>query len=214
MATMTLQRASQIANRIRSETTFEQKPDEDDYGYRRRGQKKTKPTFVTSVEINIDGDPRHTVDDLRLDLLKRKATLFKLMEIGTRLRTSIALRQTETGDCGINALVTERVMVVEQIKMLEALLNSVETEVYDGRTFDARVNATVARLSKSVSGTGSATVSTPLLTKEDRDEILNELRSRRSRQFEIDDQLSGKNATSMITVSEVDLAFLRENGFA
>jgi hypothetical protein len=210
MATMTLQRATQIANRIRLETTFEQRPDEDEYGYRRR-QKKAKATFVTNVDVNIDGKPREVVDTLRQDLQKRKTMLFKLMEIGTRLRTSIAVKQAEGG---INALVTERVMVVEQIKMLDALLSSVETAVFDGHAFDARVLATQSRLSNATTGAASASINTPLLTKEDRDNLQSELRDRRSRQFEIDDQLSAKNATNMITVSDGDLSFLREAGYA
>jgi hypothetical protein len=210
MTTVSLQRATQIANRIRLATTFETKPEEDDY-YARRRAKKTKPTFVTSVEVNIDGNPRQTADALRLNLHKHKNTLFRLMEIGTRLRTSIASRQVEAG---VNALVTERVMVVEKIKMLEALVASVEIGVYEGTALDASAAAARSRLSNATQGAVTATISTPLLTKEDRDDLTTELRALRSRQFEIDDQLSAKNATSVVTVDQDDYGFLKEHGYA
>ncbi len=212
MTTMTLRRAAQIFNLIKAETQFEQESDEDQYGYRRRRRGPQKQSFSTSATVTVDGNPRERVDRLRTELLAKKTKIFRLLTIGTEIRQAVAAKQATTG---VTALVTERVAVVQQRQILEALLKPIETEVFDPTFVETQARELRTRLAVAGQGQTNANITTPLLTTDDREALRKELAVVRRRQIEIDDKLAELNSSSTVNIlSSEENEFLREIGIA
>lgn len=209
MPEVVLRRATQIVNRINRETTFETEEVDEEYGYRRR--KKRTHALQATARVSIDGNPSHRVTALRDNLLTKRNRMSHLLAIGTRIRQAAGVIQAQ---CGITALVTERVKVVKEIKVLETLLASVAQTVYDEDEFKAQVAGTRDRLLKSTNTQGTAEIDVSLLTLKDRNSFQEELTNLKRRLLDIDDELAELNATNKITIREDDEKYLRQEGIA
>lgn len=214
MAQMTLQRAAHVFNRIKAETAFSATSTEDDpySSYRRRSRTPHRATFTLNINVSVDHPVKQQVDAYRRLATEKMAKLFRLMEIGTRIRTAVTQVQAKVG---ITALVTQRVMVVNQIAILEHLLESVETSVYVPELVEQQAETIKRRLNNStIQNSTTATVSTPVLTSEDRTELNGKLAAARSALMGIDDELATLNATNHIDVDMADLKVLQEAGLS
>ncbi len=212
MPAVTLQRAAQIFNRIKAETTFATEPDDDEYGYRRRGRAtKAKATFTLSVTLSVDGPVVQQAEAYRTLVLAKKNQMFGLMTIGSEIRHQMALKQTSVG---VSKLVTNRVMVVQKIKILEHLIEAIETQTLNAELLGSQAEAIKQRLAVSTTATTSAMVGSTVLTAEDREALNREVREQRSTLMAIDDELSRLNAANTITIPDGDFKTLQEAGLA
>jgi hypothetical protein len=212
MPTMTLQRAAQVFNRIKAETAFSTGPDEDDpYAYRRRGKPPTKNTFNLSVTLSVDGPVVQQAEAYQRAALGKKDQMFTLMSIGTRVRVAMGKKQA---DSGVSALVTERVEIAQKIKILEHILDAIETSVLNSGLLSEQAEAIKLRMGSTMARETTAQVSTSVLTDDDRQALTADLRAWRSHLMGIDDKLAGLNATNSITVTDEDFKILQEAGLA
>jgi hypothetical protein len=210
MPEIALRRASQIVNRIAKETQFETEVENDDeFGYRRR--KRRTQLLSATARVSIDGNPTQRVAALRENLLNKRNRNTRLMAIATRIRQAAGVVQAQ---CGVTALVTERVTVVKQIKVHETLLAAVSQTVYDQDEFQAQVEATRERLLKAANTQAVAEIEVPLLTDNDRRAFQEELTGLKRRLLDIDDELADLNSTYKITIRDDDEKFLRQEGIA
>lgn len=212
MVQMTLQRAQHVFNRIKAETAFATAEEEDPYaGYGRRRPKTARNTFTLSINVSVDHPVRQQADAYRALALDKLDKMFALMEIGTRIRTATTEKQAHAG---ITALVTRRVMIVQQIQILDHLLQSVETGVYVPEMVENQAELIKKRLDSSASNTTTANISTVVLTSEDRVQLTTKLTASKSTLMWIDDHLATMNATNHIEVSTEDNKVLQETGLA
>jgi hypothetical protein len=209
MATILLRRVTQIANRIKTETAFEVEQ-EDDYSYGRRRAKKIK-TLNPQATISIDGDPNRRVAALRENLLSRKNQILRLMEIATRIRTAMAVKQAE---CGVTALVTKRVGLINRQKILEYLIDSTATNTLNEKEFNEQCIAMRQRLANATGGVATADIPTVLLTDNDHQQIQIELGAVKRELLDIDDKLAQLNSSNSIEVNDEDEAYLRDLSIA
>jgi hypothetical protein len=210
MPQITLQRAAHVFNRIKAETAFSTETEDAYTGYGRR-RNRPRNTFTLSVDVSVDQQVRQQADAYRNLALGKLEKLFALMEIGTRIRAATTQRQATAG---ITALVTRRVMVVQQIAVLEHLLESVEAGVYAPESIEQQATLIKQRLNASTQGNTTATVSTVVLTADDREKLTRRLAATRSALMGIDDELATLNAMHYIEVSSDDMKVLQEAGLA
>lgn len=211
MASLSLNRAKQISNRIKTETAFGAE-DEDSYEYSRRRRTPAQRNAVTlKATFSVDGPVAQQAEAYRRAARGKVDKMFALMEIGTKLRASLAKKNAE---CGVTELVTRRVMVDQKIRILDQILQQIETDVLNVELLVAQAEAIKNRLSSAASTATTGQVSTNVLTHDDREELTGKLTRLRSELMSIDDELGRKNANNEIAIDDTDLATLREYGLA
>lgn len=212
MTTMTLKRATHVFNRIKTETSFQTEVEDAYSGYgRSRHRDRQHNPFTLAINISVDDHVKQQADAYRRLALSKKDRMFGLMEIGTKIRAAMIVQQAK---CGVTDLVTTRVMVINKIKVLEHLLEAVETSVLVPDQLERQAEVIRTRLASSTQGTTTANVSTPILNSEDRDDLTRELNGQRSNLMRIDDELETLNVTNQISVNDEDLKVLQEAGLA
>lgn len=213
MAQLSLNRAKQISNRIKAETAFGVEEDDAYAGYGRR--RRTSPAQRNSITLNgsfsVDGPVGQQAEAYRRAAIGKVDKMFALMEIGTKLRVEMAIKNAE---CGVTQLVTRRVMVDQKIRILDHILQQIETDVLNTDLLIKQAEAIKGRLASATSNATTAQVATNVLTHEDRNNYTDCLTELRSELMMIDDTLGRHNATNEITIDDDDLAKLRAYGLA